>query len=117
MRHALPFAACVCLLVLAPSAPAPAQDRPEICVYRHRNFAGVAENPDNKWCTLFSYNFIGEPWNDDISAIVVQSGTWRFCLHSNMRKPCEDLGPGTYPWVEDVNIKNDAISSWELLSR
>lgn len=54
-------------------------------------------------------------WNDEISAIKVHSGTWRFFEHVNYSGQSWDLGPGDYPWVPDLGIPDNTISSIQLL--
>jgi hypothetical protein len=51
-------------------------------------------------------------WNDIVSSFVIVSGTWQCFRDANFRVPQGGLlGPGVYPWVEDLGIDNDSISS------
>jgi len=85
---------------------------PEIVVYRDANYGGES------WTAFTSYSWVGSHWNDEISSIVVVSGYWQFYSDVNYGGThSKVLGPGTYPWGEasNVNIKNDAISSFKLI--
>jgi hypothetical protein len=50
-------------------------------------------------------------FNDRVSSIVVLEGHWHFYRHVNFGDFLGHLDPGTYPWVEDVGIPNDQMSS------
>jgi hypothetical protein len=52
-----------------------------------------------------------DSFNDEVSSIVVLEGQWQFFRHVNFVDFLGHLGPGVYPWVEDVGIPNDQISS------
>lgn len=86
---------------------------PEVVVYFDRNFGGP------EWRTNLSYSYVGDYWNDQISSIIVVSGTWRFFEDSQTGAPVGghwDLGPGWYSWVEDLGIPNDTISAFEAIA-
>jgi hypothetical protein len=87
---------------------------PEVVVYWDINFGG--EN----WRTNLGWGYVGDHWNDQISSIVIVSGTWQFYEHAGFGGAAsKPLGPGYYRWVEDpsVNIANDSISSFKIISR
>src|SRR5262249_19015038 len=51
-------------------------------------------------------------FNDRVSSIYVAQGIWEFfrdANFSNAYRPA--LGPGAYPWVANVGIANDDLSS------
>ena len=55
-------------------------------------------------------------WNDRASSFVIVSGNWQFFSDTNFGNPYGGtLGPGSYPWVEDVGIANDTLSSVKVV--
>jgi Beta/Gamma crystallin len=86
---------------------------PEIVVFKDANFHG------DEWRTNLDYTWVGSDWNDTISSIIVVSGTWQFYTDANYGGEHSNLlTPGYYPWVQDpsVNIANDSISSFQVIS-
>jgi hypothetical protein len=86
---------------------------PEVVVYWDANWGGA------NFRTNLDINYVGDDWNDQISSIVVVSGTWQFFEHANYGGAASNLlGPGYYSFVEnsDVNIANDSISSFKIVS-
>jgi hypothetical protein len=86
---------------------------PEIVVFQDINFGG------DEWRTNLDYSNVGSSWNDEISSIVVVSGTWQFYSDAGYAGDVSRaIGPGYYPFVEDdfVNIPNDSISSFRVVS-
>jgi hypothetical protein len=56
-------------------------------------------------------------WNDRISSFVIVSGTWQCFRDINFQVPQGGLlGPGVYPFVANLGIDNDSISSVRLIS-
>lgn len=87
---------------------------PAVTVYWDSKLRGES------WTAYSGYLYVGDHWNDEISSIVVHSGNWQFYQHSRYRGVSSKiLGPGVYRWVEDpsVNMPNDSISSFKLISR
>jgi hypothetical protein len=87
---------------------------PEIVVFWDINFGGESLR------TNLSSSYVGNHWNDEISSIIVVSGTWEFYEHSNFGGAVSKrLTPGYYSWVENsnVNIANDSISSFRCVDR
>jgi hypothetical protein len=89
---------------------------PEVVVYSDSNFGG------DEWRTNLDWTFVGSDWNDEISSIIVVSGTWVFYSGANYTidysvgwPVSAPLTPGYYPWVEaePVIISNDSISSFK----
>jgi len=84
---------------------------PEIVVYKDANFSG------DSWRFNFppgwGWSYVGDNWNDTISAVVVVSGTWTFFEHAGFGGASTTVGPGYYKFVEDpqFNMTNDTISS------
>jgi hypothetical protein len=93
---------------------------PEVVVYADAYYGG------NEWRTNLNYSNVGSDWNDEISSIIVVSGTWVFYSGINYM-PDDTVGwpvsapltPGYYPWVEaePVIITNDSISSFKCIDR
>jgi len=87
---------------------------PEVIVFWDINFGGES------WRTNLNYSYVGGHWNDQISSIIVVSGTWQFWRNANFQPGAGDrdwiLGPGYYPWVEASGIPNDQISSFGVRS-
>jgi len=84
-------------------------------VFEHRDFQGRPLFVNDR-INFADLNAKG--WNDIISSIVILRGTWTF-FSDDLMTPYRDsaghpkqLPPGLYPWVEDVQIKNDDISSF-----
>lgn len=86
---------------------------PEIVVFWDANYGGES------WRTNLGYSYVGGHWNDQISSIIVVSGTWQFWRDANFKGVGDRswiLGPGYYSWVEAVGIANDTISSFLPIS-
>lgn len=83
---------------------------PEVVVFWHDKFEGA------DWRTHTGWLYVGDHWNDQISSIIVVSGKWQFYEEADFRYPMGNpLGPGYYRNVTDHGIKNDAISSFEIV--
>ena len=96
---------------LAVAAPAAAgAHMPEVVLYEHRNFGGA------EWRTNLGWGYVGDFWNDKVSAIIVVSGVWRFYEHRDFGGRSWDLGPGYYDWVVAAGIPNDIISSFKAIA-
>ena len=108
IRKTLAISLAVCFLILLTAAAASAA---KIVVYQDINFGG--EHFDSTTNTAY----VGDHWNDRISSIKVKSGYWRFYQDINYGGNYWDLGPGDYPWVEDVGIPNDIISSYKKINK
>ena len=83
---------------------------PHAILFEHANFHGAHKHVLGSEPNLNAGddNF----FNDRVSSIVVLSGTWEFFRDSGFNGPYPImLGPGLYPWVEAVSIKNDDMSS------
>ncbi|OTY65078.1 hypothetical protein BK746_00025 [Bacillus thuringiensis serovar yosoo] len=82
----------------------------QVILFEHANFRGAHKHVFNQESNLNAPddNF----FNDKVSSIVIISGQWQFYRDWNFQNPYPYiLGPGTYPWVEAVGIKNDDMSS------
>jgi hypothetical protein len=78
-----------------------------IVLFEHRNFHG-----DHRHVFMTQQDLSAEGFDDVTSSIVVVSGTWATFAGAKLRSPYGALlGPGLYPWVEDIGIKNDDLSS------
>lgn len=81
--------------------------RGQIVVYADANFQGAFRVIFNDCPTL-----VPDGFNDKISSFVIVSGDWRFYQDVNYGgQYAPVLGPGAYPWVVEVGIPNDQISS------
>jgi len=80
---------------------------PDLKVYEDINFGGDSAG------TNFDTPYVGNYWNDRISAINIVSGTWTFYRDANYQGDSITLGPGLYSWVENVGIPNDSVSSFK----
>ena len=89
-------------------------------IFYHDNFGKPAEDlyvPSDG--SIWGWKNIGEFWNDQISSIVVHSGFWAFYQDFNFNQIQGGttggfavlLVSGGYPWVENVGILNDKITS------
>lgn len=79
-------------------------------LYVHRNYDGP------EWRSNLGWGYVGDNWNDKVSAIIVVSGKWRFYEHRDQGGNHWDLGPGCYSWLPDHGVPNDAISSFAPIS-
>jgi hypothetical protein len=56
-------------------------------------------------------------WNDIVSSFVIVGGIWQVFRDINFQDPQGGLlGASLYPFVEDLGIDNDSISSVRLIS-
>ena len=90
-----------------PSGGAPC----EITIYRDYNFEGHARVLYGNTPDLRSINF-----NDQASSFVIKQGTWALFQDVNYRVLMgQPFGPGQYPNVTQVGVKNDALSSLQCI--
>jgi hypothetical protein len=85
-----------------------------VIIFEHRNFHGAHKHVFVEEANLNASddNF----FNDKVSSFVILNGCWTFWQDANYAgSKSQPLGPGEYPWVEDVGIKNDTISSLSSL--
>jgi hypothetical protein len=80
-----------------------------VILFRDRDFAGPHKHVFRPIPNLGNDRF--DPWDDRTSSIVVLEGQWVFYRDPDYQFVDGTLGPGLYPWVEAVGIKNDDISS------
>jgi len=83
---------------------------PHAILFEHANFHGAHKHVFGPESNLNAGddNF----FNDRVSSIVVLAGTWEFFKDSGFNGPYSILlGPGIYPSVDAVKIKNDDMSS------
>lgn len=81
-----------------------------LIVFEHRNFRG-----HHRHIFTQEKNFAhGEDsfLNDKISSFIVLDGKWRFYRHKDFgTQTGAEFSAGHYPWVVDVGMDNDDISS------
>jgi hypothetical protein len=96
-------------LLLAASLIGHVASAGELILYSHEGFNGrqvVLEGAVN------DFNEFG--FNDRASSVVVRSGTWELCEHSNFRGACAIFQRGEYP---DLRRFNNAFSSAREVGR
>ena len=80
---------------------------PTLVIFKDSEFRG------DKWPlndSIPDLNWIG--FNDCISSIVVDKGTWQFYVDSNYQTPCGDpVGPGQWARLDSLKIPDDKVSS------
>lgn len=94
-------------LVLATAAAASAHAG-ELTLFTHSNFAGPPLTLRGSEPDLDRLGF-----NDRASSVVVRSGTWQLCEHSEYRGRCMVVERGEYPVLDGFN---DTISSVREIS-
>lgn len=95
----------------APSVPI-SPVKAHVILFEHANFHGAHKHVFSMEPNLNAPddNF----FNDKVSSIVVDRGTWTFFRHANFSgQYAHTLNPGMYPWVQapGVDIQNDDMSS------
>jgi hypothetical protein len=78
-----------------------------VTVYWDANFAGES------WHTRRDVPWVGQHWNDQISAIRIESGVWDFYFDKDYGGESERLRPGDYAFVGPH--WNDQISSYRCV--
>jgi hypothetical protein len=82
----------------------------EIILFTDAGFRGAHRHVFNAEDNLNSDD--DDAFNDSVSSIAVISGNWRCFRNAGFDDDYPVvLGPGLYPWVEDVSIRNDDMSS------
>ena len=99
---------------LRPTAPIPVVTGDSlgahVILFEHANFRGRHRHIFNAEQNLNAGD--DDEFNDIVSSIVVVSGNWQFFRNSNFDDDYPSiLGPGIYPWVVDINIRDNDISS------
>ncbi len=83
---------------------------PEVIVYDHAGFKGAYAR------TNLSFLYLGEFWNDRISALIVVSGVWRFYRDEYYKGDHWDLGPGFYECFFTEKGPDDVVSSFQAIA-
>ena len=94
---------------------------PEIKVFATAIFGGAQRQFNVDVNNLGDYPLVyaGTSWNDQISSVIVISGTWQFFTDINHGgTSSHEVRPGWYSNVEspEFNIPNDTISSFRKIS-
>ena len=76
-------------------------------LYEHIDFRGSHKHINGR----DEANLHADGWGDRVSSIQILAGSWQFCQHVNYGGWQVSLVPGSYRWVRDVGIPNDALSS------
>jgi len=105
---------------LRPTIPTPVAVGDDVAghviLFEHRDFHGRHRHIFNAEPNLNADDDSG--FNDIVSSIVVVSGNWQFFRNSGFDDDYPSiLGPGIYPWVEDVAIRNDDMSSLQVVDQ
>jgi hypothetical protein len=90
---------------------------PDCSVYEHVNFNTNPGDDDDGWSfrTSLAVTYIGDDWNDEISSIIVHSGTWRFYEDVDYGGAYIDLGPGYHNDLHAMGW-GDKITSYKAIS-
>jgi hypothetical protein len=81
-----------------------------VILFQHANFDGSHKHIFRAEPNLGALIFPG--MNDQVSSFVILEGNWQFFIDKNYVGQVGGLlGPGVYPWVGDIFIPNDKISS------
>lgn len=85
-----------------------------VILFQNKNFHGAHKHVFNQENNL---NADGDnSFNDSVSSLVVLSGNWRFFRNSGFDDDYPViLGPGLYPSVQDVNIRDNDMSSLQVV--
>lgn len=87
---------------------------PEVVCFAHEHF----QSPGFR--VNIGYDYIGDYWNDEITSVIVVSGTWQFYEHEDRGGAASNpVGPGYYFNVETdprFNLRNDSMSSFYIIS-
>jgi hypothetical protein len=86
----------------------------EIILFRDVNFGGPHKHLVNAEQNLNADD--DDDFNDAVSSFVIIQGNWKFYRNAGFSDDYPAvLGPGLYPWVESVKIRNDDISSLQVV--
>lgn len=86
----------------------------EIILFRDVNFGGPHKHVVNAEQNLNADD--DDDFNDAVSSFVIIQGNWKFYRNAGFDDDYPAvLGPGLYPWVESVKIRNDDISSVQVV--
>lgn len=66
--------------------------------------------------TDFDYSYVGDTLNDRVSSIRINEGTWNFYTDANFEGNVVTLKPGSYPFVPNVGLPNDSLSSFKKVA-
>jgi hypothetical protein len=100
---------------IVPSTVTPGDDiLGHVILFQSANFHGPHKHVFNQEDNL---NADGDnSFNDSVSSLVVLTGNWQFFRNSGFNDDYPVvLGPGLYPWVEDVSIRNKDMSSLRVV--
>lgn len=87
-----------------------------VILFEHANFRGRHRHVLNAEDNLNADDDDG--FNDSVSSIAVLSGSWQCFRNAGFDDDYPSiLGPGCYPWVEDVGIRNDDLSSLRVVDQ
>jgi Beta/Gamma crystallin len=79
----------------------------QIVLFEHRDFHG-----DHRHLFMTQKDLGLEQFDNVTSSLAILSGTWATFADPDLQRPYDVLlGPGLYPWVEKVGIRNDDLSS------
>lgn len=87
-----------------------------VILYRDVNFQGMHKHVFNSEDNL---NADGDSnFNDGVSSLVVLAGNWKFYRNSGFDDDYPVvLGPGLYSWVENFSIRNNDMSSLQVVDQ
>lgn len=82
---------------------------PSITLYQHDNFVGSSIH-----LTANTPEFAALFFNDTVSSVIVEGGTWRLYKDHQYLGPYIELGPGSYPSMTAYGL-NDELSSAKVV--
>ena len=87
----------------------------EVILFRHANFGGPHKHVINAEDNLNADD--DDDFNDQVSSFVILQGNWKFYRNAGFNDDYPTvLGPGLYPWVEEFKIRNDDMSSLQVVA-
>jgi len=85
-----------------------------VILFKDANFQGPHKHVLNAEDNLNADD--DNEFNDSVSSIVVLAGNWKFYRNSGFDDDYPVvLGPGLYPWVEDLSIRDNDMSSLQVV--
>jgi len=99
MNNTLRNLVLACGLAVAGAASA------DVVLYQHDGFRGQTMTVDHQ-----AWNLDRRGFNDEVSSVVIRSGTWQLCEDARFEGRCVTLGPGRYPSLGRMGL-NDKLSS------
>ncbi len=79
----------------------------KITLYQDYEFGGNSITLETAISDLSTYDF-----NDHVSSLIIEEGEWNFYRDIDFTEDYGiTLGPGEYPYIDEMGIDNDDLSS------